>query len=291
MAATKQLVAAMAVPALGALTLAVNTAGALAKFGVELVGALQSRYAIHAQAVSLDRTALVAAVIDRLLDAPITVRWPRFERIETSSLLDLVMEATIARDQFAIAHRVRTTPPPTPPPPTGGTLAKDNGTKDAPGDGTPDNGNGTQNPPADTESLTKRPSPPQKPPETPPVDPITATGGDLVTGFDAYIQAITKVDSEGVSPLVEAALIEAALPSDPKKKFLLFLGITAQGADGMTGQGLVRGSTAAFVGFAQAYFVVTRPDGSVLTAGTSTKYNSIKLGLNDGRVAFGDTEY
>lgn len=305
-------------PAAKVLSAAAGFAGAIAKSGVELVSALQSRYALHARAVDLDRTALVTATIDRVLDASIKVCWPRFQPIDRSPLLQLLREATTHRDRFALAHRARTTviaPRPPEAPERDGSDGQSGGapggTTDEPrqetdaqsdsGQQGPGVGATSQGQHGRDDAVTGTTHPLEvdgyrshivEPEPAGDEDQLVGTAGDLISGFDSFVQAIAEADDEGSSPLLEAALIEAALPPTEtrEKTFLLFLGLTASGADAMTGQGLIKGSSAAVVGFAQAYFVLTRPDGTILNAGTSTKHESISLKLETAALKFGGSD-
>jgi hypothetical protein len=55
-----------------------------------------------------------------------------------------------------------------------------------------------------------------------------------------------------ISPLVAAGLFEVTVPPRGKlDQYLLHVDITEQGADAITGYGLVHGTSAAFVGFAR----------------------------------------
>jgi hypothetical protein len=60
----------------------------------------------------------------------------------------------------------------------------------------------------------------------------------------------------------------------------LYTDITAQGADAITAYGILKGSQASFVGFAQVYYALTRRDGTLLAAGTITTSKSASLDLN-----------
>ena len=83
---------------------AVGAGTSLAKFGVELVGALRSRYALYGRKVELDRTALVTSTLRALrnpLGNEITVRWPTVSTVSDAPLVRTFANACNARDAFA----------------------------------------------------------------------------------------------------------------------------------------------------------------------------------------------
>jgi hypothetical protein len=107
----------------------------------------------------------------------------------------------------------------------------------------------------------------------------------LIERFDTYSESImTAPAGGGQSPFLEAALFESSLPpaSEDREDYLLYEDISASGADAITGYGIVNGSTAAFLGFVQAYFTVTTRDGSLVWAGTSTIHTNARLDLKSG---------
>jgi len=105
---------------------------------------------------------------------------------------------------------------------------------------------------------------------------------NLVDTFDAYVAEITKAGSGGPSPLVEAAGTEFFEPPTERSEedYLLYVDLSATGADAMTGYGLIKGSTAAFLGFTQAYYALVRRDGTVVASGSITEDVAARLHLD-----------
>ena len=77
---------------------AISTAGGLVNFGVQLVSALRSKYALYGRQVTLNRQALLSSVAGVLIGAGVAVRWPRFSSANTSRLIDEFTAACTARD-------------------------------------------------------------------------------------------------------------------------------------------------------------------------------------------------
>ena len=104
----------------------------------------------------------------------------------------------------------------------------------------------------------------------------------LVDAFDAFVTEITKPGASGLSPLVESAATELfePPPETSATDYLLYVDISAKGADAMTGYGLFKGTTAAFLGFSQAYYVLVRRDGTVVTSGSITDDVAARLHLD-----------
>jgi hypothetical protein len=103
---------------------------------------------------------------------------------------------------------------------------------------------------------------------------------ELLSNFDKYVATITTdPEGTGAAPLIEAALAEMAVGAADEGDALLYVDIAAQGADAVTAFGLLKGSRAAFLGFVQAYFVVARPDGTILGSGSMTEHVSAPIDL------------
>lgn len=104
----------------------------------------------------------------------------------------------------------------------------------------------------------------------------------LVDAFDAFAVEITKPGASGFSPLVESAATEFFEPPTDASEhdYLLYVDISEKGADGMAGYGVWKGSTAAFLGFTQAYYVLVRRDGSVVLSGSITDDLTAQLHLD-----------
>ena len=52
------------------------------------------------------------------------------------------------------------------------------------------------------------------------------------------------------------------------------------------GYGLANGTSATFLGYLQAYYVLAKPDGTVVTAGTVTNRKFGKLQIKDAKLEF-----
>ena len=218
--------------ALGLGGFAISTAAGLVNFGVELVGALRSKYALYNRKVSLNRQALLSATAAVLLGAGFKVRWPRFSSVNKSELIGDFAAACAARDE--LESRL-----------------------------------------------------PEKEPKNPEGKRVYTHAKTLIERFDTYATGImSEPKAGGPSPFLEAALFEVSLPvADPTREdILLYADLSSQGADAMTGYGLARGTTAAFLGFAQVYFTATARDGALLWAGTSTVYTNGKLDMSSAEI-------
>ena len=98
---------ALPVPSPELLSFAAGAGSSFAKFGVELVGALRSRYALYGRKVELDRTALVTSTLRALrnpVGSPNTVRWPSLTLVDGSPLVNKFADACNARDTFTAKY-------------------------------------------------------------------------------------------------------------------------------------------------------------------------------------------
>jgi hypothetical protein len=112
----------------------------------------------------------------------------------------------------------------------------------------------------------------------------------LVDEFDAYAREITT-DPEGAdrSRLVEAAFIEMTYGLPDSKDLFLIADISGKGAEGTLGYGVIKGSSAAFLGWVQVYYVLSDRAGSIKATGTLTYHMTADLELGDASVSIGST--
>jgi hypothetical protein len=100
-----------------------------------------------------------------------------------------------------------------------------------------------------------------------------ATARILLSAFDAFTTAMNTVPAGGkYAPLLGAALREQLHGSNPKVTHLLYVEISASGADVVTRTGpFWAKQKTAFLGAVQATYVLASADGAIKASGTVTE--------------------